>query len=203
MLQNSTLGTFFSVAMMTLATNASAQDLEAYTYNCAPRELITENLYESFGETQTAVMLNDGSHSLTEIFSNEISGTWSALVTTSSGISCLTSHGSNHIDLSQIEHNHHEPLEDNAPLSIPFSFILTGCMNHSSWETYLSQKSDQSRQLIMATTDDLSTIFAVYTNQNTGEWTMLSSNLNGQSCFVSQGSAFENIDNRFDLHPRA
>lgn len=60
------------VALLSIPTLASAE-------SCGPRDVVTNNLATKYGESQTAVMLNNRGL-LIEVYSNETTGTWTFLV---------------------------------------------------------------------------------------------------------------------------
>lgn len=58
---------------------------------CAPRADAVDGLEKRFGEAQTYVGI--GQNSVLEILANPATGTWSALVTTPDGMSCMIMSG--------------------------------------------------------------------------------------------------------------
>ncbi len=77
-----TLGTALSV----VASTASAAT------NCETRKKIVEQLAQKYQETSVAIGLgNDGK--LVEVLSNSNGGTWTIIVTSPKGVSCLVAAG--------------------------------------------------------------------------------------------------------------
>ena len=68
-----------------LATPAIAQ-------NCAPRERVLERLAQSYGETRQSVGLG-ANNAMVEVYASQDSGTWTIIVTTAEGLTCLVASG--------------------------------------------------------------------------------------------------------------
>ncbi len=64
----------------------------AQAQNCAPRERVLERLARSYGETRQSVGLG-ANNAMVEVFASPDSGTWTILVTTAEGITCLVASG--------------------------------------------------------------------------------------------------------------
>ena len=60
--------------------------------NCADRDQMVTKLSEKFGETQQSYGLTPNNN-IIEMFANQESGTWTALLTTSTGKSCMMASG--------------------------------------------------------------------------------------------------------------
>ncbi|WP_298679471.1 hypothetical protein [uncultured Lentibacter sp.] len=60
--------------------------------NCAPREAVLARLAERYGETRQSVGLG-ANNAMVEVFASADSGTWTILVTTAQGLSCLVASG--------------------------------------------------------------------------------------------------------------
>ncbi len=64
----------------------------AQSARCAARETVVSHLETRFGEIQLSVGLQPG-QGLIELFANPESGSWTILLTTPEGISCLMAAG--------------------------------------------------------------------------------------------------------------
>jgi hypothetical protein len=67
--------------------------LAAQTPNCAPREALITKL-TNVGEAQAAIGL-DTKGSLLEIWASDATGTWTVVMSFSTGVSCIMTHGQN------------------------------------------------------------------------------------------------------------
>ncbi len=81
-------------AAATLALSLSASIAHSQTQNraCAERTAVVERLAERYGETLQSMGMhaNDG---LLEVYASEATGTWTILVTTPDGTSCMIAAG--------------------------------------------------------------------------------------------------------------
>ncbi|MEO0623982.1 MAG: hypothetical protein AAFU49_11330 [Pseudomonadota bacterium] len=75
-----TAGTFFT------PSTAEAQ------MRCGKRDVVISHLTKKYGETQRSVGLQEG-RGMVEIFANPDSGSWTILLTTPNGMSCLMAAG--------------------------------------------------------------------------------------------------------------
>ncbi len=64
----------------------------AQTQNCAPREVVVERLADRFGETRQSMGLG-ANNAMVEVFASPSSGTWTIIVTSAHGITCLVASG--------------------------------------------------------------------------------------------------------------
>jgi hypothetical protein len=64
----------------------------AWATNCAPREVVVDQLTSKYGETRQSAAL-DRQNRLVEMFANLDTGSWTALATSPSGRSCVVSYG--------------------------------------------------------------------------------------------------------------
>jgi len=71
---------------------AFALPADAQTRNCAPREAIVDRLTDRFGETRQAMGLG-ANNAMVEVFASPTSGTWTIIVTSAHGITCLVASG--------------------------------------------------------------------------------------------------------------
>ena len=62
--------------------------------NCAPRDMVLERLKAGYGETLTAGGLRSQSQVL-EVWAATETGTWTVLVTTAEGMTCVLATGTN------------------------------------------------------------------------------------------------------------
>ena len=60
--------------------------------NCAPRNIVVNNLAEKYGETRRSVGLSS-QETVVETWASDTSGSWSITVTLANGITCLISSG--------------------------------------------------------------------------------------------------------------
>jgi hypothetical protein len=74
------------VGAFLMAAPAQAQQ------NCAPRQQVIERLAERYGETPRGVGLGNR-NSMVEIYASDATGTWSIVVTSARGLSCLVASG--------------------------------------------------------------------------------------------------------------
>ena len=72
--------------MSIYATPAEAQA------NCVPRRVMVEQLWDQYGETRRSIGLS-GHSALVETFANDQSGSWTIVVTTPDGLTCLVASG--------------------------------------------------------------------------------------------------------------
>ncbi len=63
----------------------------AQSSNCAPYSILVSGLAESYGETRQTIGLSR--RGVVEIYANLETGTWSAIVTAPSGMSCMVAEG--------------------------------------------------------------------------------------------------------------
>jgi len=60
--------------------------------NCGSRDVIVTQLAEQYGETRQAIGLG-ADNAVVEVFASRSSGSWTILVTTPQGLSCLVASG--------------------------------------------------------------------------------------------------------------
>jgi hypothetical protein len=75
------------------ATPWAEAETPPQSHPCADRALVVERLETRFGETRQSRGLN-GANGLVEIYVSAETGTWTILVTTADGKSCLLASGS-------------------------------------------------------------------------------------------------------------
>lgn len=74
-------------------TSLTATPLSAQSgANCAPREIVVERLATTYGESRQSMGLG-ANNAVVEVFASEISGSWTIIVTTASGLTCLVASG--------------------------------------------------------------------------------------------------------------
>lgn len=78
-----------AAAIALAASSASAQQMR-----CGNRDSMVEHLARKYGETPRSIGFQQG-RGLVEQFANAETGTWTILVTTPQGMSCLMAAGSN------------------------------------------------------------------------------------------------------------
>jgi hypothetical protein len=81
-----------AAAAALLAASATAAAAEGQPRPCADRASIIERLEQRFGEVRQAMGLNRG-NSVVEVFASAETGTWTILVTTPNGVSCMIASG--------------------------------------------------------------------------------------------------------------
>ena len=79
-----------TAAIVTVATAQTAQAQQ--TRNCGPRELVVTRLAEGYGETRQSMGLG-ANNAVIEVFASDESGTWTILVTSPNGMTCLVASG--------------------------------------------------------------------------------------------------------------
>ncbi len=90
MTQTQTFLSMTALAAATVLTAATAHAQQAR--NCGPRELVVNRLAEGYGETRQSMGLG-ANNAVIEVFASEESGTWTILVTSPNGTSCLVASG--------------------------------------------------------------------------------------------------------------
>ena len=83
--------TGFAIALATTITAAIPAHAQT---NCAPRDMVLTRLQASFGETLTAGGLRSQSQVL-EVWASDATGTWTVLMTTADGMTCVMASGTN------------------------------------------------------------------------------------------------------------
>lgn len=87
-------------ALSSLIALSSAVKGEAQTRNCGPRALVVDRLAEGYGETRQSIGLG-ANNAVVEVFASEETGTWTILVTSPAGVSCLVASGQSFENLSE------------------------------------------------------------------------------------------------------
>ncbi len=78
----------FGMGVVALA----ATEVSAQGQNCAPRQMVIEQLADTFGESRQSVGLGGQGH-VVETFASTETGTWTITVTLPSGLTCLVASG--------------------------------------------------------------------------------------------------------------
>ena len=76
-----------AVALALIATPVTGQQGQG----CAPREVMVERLASVYGESVNSIALQG--EQLLEVFSNSVTGTFTILITTAHGMTCMISSG--------------------------------------------------------------------------------------------------------------
>ena len=78
-----------------LATALCSLSAPASAANCAPRETVVERLKTKYSEYFTAggLQKTPGAQAMMEVWASPETGTFTVLVTTAAGISCVVAHG--------------------------------------------------------------------------------------------------------------
>ena len=75
-------------AVFYISSAASAQSQR----NCGPRTVVVERLADGYGETRQSVGIG-ADNSMVEVFASETTGSWTILMTTPTGVTCLVASG--------------------------------------------------------------------------------------------------------------
>ncbi len=78
----------FGMGVVALA----ATEVSAQGQNCGPRDMVIEQLADTFGESRQSVGLGGQGH-VVETFASTETGTWTITVTLPSGLTCLVASG--------------------------------------------------------------------------------------------------------------
>jgi hypothetical protein len=90
----------FGLGAMLLATHhAFAQEPGERGY-CAPHAVVTERLAGQYGETRQSIGLS-GDNQVVELFASTGSGTWTIVVSTPAGLSCILAAGQAFANLAE------------------------------------------------------------------------------------------------------
>lgn len=82
--------TLIGAAMLVAAVPSA--DAQAQSMRCGDRESVIDRLQTKYGEVQRSVGLQQG-RGIVEIFANPRSGSWTIIITTPEGKSCLMAAG--------------------------------------------------------------------------------------------------------------
>lgn len=82
----------FAFGMMAGAVLLSTHHARAQQQNCAPRVAVVDRLAQTYGETRQSIGLATN-NTVVEVFASVDSGTWTIVVTTPQGLSCLVAAG--------------------------------------------------------------------------------------------------------------
>jgi len=75
----------------------------ATAQGCAPRDYIVDKLENRYAESLAGAGLQGRSQALLELWSNPESGSFTVLLTSPEGLSCIISHGSDYFAIEQKE----------------------------------------------------------------------------------------------------
>lgn len=87
------------VLAASLLLSSCAGTVMAQQTNCYPRDAVVEHLSDNFGETIQSMGI--ANNSLIEIFANEVTGSFTILVTTPTGPTCVVASGGSYQKLSK------------------------------------------------------------------------------------------------------
>ncbi|MEO0569007.1 MAG: hypothetical protein AAF066_14835 [Pseudomonadota bacterium] len=73
----------------------------AIAASCAPRETVVDRLAERYGESRQSVGLGSN-NSVVEVFASEETGTWTIVVTSVSGLTCLMASGQAYEPIAEV-----------------------------------------------------------------------------------------------------
>ncbi len=82
------ISNFVAAAVILVAGPVLAQSGQ----NCAPRDVVVDRLAEKYGETRQSMGLG-ANNAVVEVFASDSSGSWTIIVTSASGVSCLVASG--------------------------------------------------------------------------------------------------------------
>ncbi len=87
------MNTMFKMTMILGVMVLAASHVAAEgTRNCAPRQMVLEQLADKYGETRQSIGLGTN-NAVVEIFASPETGTWTITVTTPDGQTCLVASG--------------------------------------------------------------------------------------------------------------
>jgi len=89
---NTMLRTILAVTAAVTAAGISLPATAAAQMRCGERETVIAQLRDRYGETQRSAGFQEG-RGIVEIYANEDSGSWTILLTTPEGVSCLMAAG--------------------------------------------------------------------------------------------------------------
>ncbi len=69
--------------------------------NCAPREMVVDRLASKYGETRQSMGLG-ANNAVVEVYASETSGSWTIIVTSASGLTCLVASGQAFEELAEV-----------------------------------------------------------------------------------------------------
>jgi hypothetical protein len=84
--------TLARIALLAVAGLAAATAASAQSHPCAERTQVVERLSEKYGETLQSMGMH-ANNGLLEVYASEATGTWTILVTTPDGNSCMIAAG--------------------------------------------------------------------------------------------------------------
>ena len=85
-----------SLIALSSAVKADAQQQR----NCAPREMVINRLADGYGETRQSIGMA-ANNAVVEVYASDESGSWTIIVTTPNGLSCLVASGQGFENLSE------------------------------------------------------------------------------------------------------
>lgn len=88
------------LGLVTGAALFSAQNANAQSRSCAPRPVVVERLSDTYGETRQSIGLATN-NTVVEVFASSDSGSWTIMVTTPQGMTCLVAAGRSFETLSE------------------------------------------------------------------------------------------------------
>ena len=74
-----------AIAAATLGSSAAAS-------NCAPRDVVVDRLAARYGESRQSIGLG-ANNAMVEVFASPETGTWTIIVTTAQGLTCMIASG--------------------------------------------------------------------------------------------------------------
>ena len=74
-----------ALATATLGTTAAAS-------NCAPRDVVLDRLADRYGESRQSIGLG-ANNAVVEVFASAETGTWTIIVNTAEGLTCMSASG--------------------------------------------------------------------------------------------------------------
>lgn len=69
--------------------------------NCAPRDMVVDRLATKYGETRQSMGLG-ANNAVVEVYASETSGSWTIIVTSANGLTCLVASGQAFEELAEV-----------------------------------------------------------------------------------------------------
>jgi hypothetical protein len=80
--------TIAAIVVIAFTTQVGAQTQP----NCGPRDMVVQQLAETYGETRQSIGIGSN-NAVVEVFASADTGSWTILVTTAAGLTCLVASG--------------------------------------------------------------------------------------------------------------
>ena len=90
----------FALSLGFAAAALIATSVRAQGVQCGERTAVAERLASGYGETRQSVGLA-ANNSMIEVYASDATGTWTIVVTTAAGTTCLVASGTNYQTLAE------------------------------------------------------------------------------------------------------